>query len=120
MAQTHRTGALKQTMRGAGKPRDFLKIIRNRPRIRGVAYYPPPLHVGPVFAEIRQIPGNQSEWRRPTVKGDMAQFLGVVGAPRDFLKILRGRPRMRDVAYFARRATQESFPRIPIGPEKPD
>ena len=40
-AQTHRAGDLVKYLRVSGKSRDFLKTLRNRPRIRGVAYFAP-------------------------------------------------------------------------------
>ena len=55
-----------------GGSRDFLKILRGRPRISGVSYFgpPPPRKVRPVFAELRQIQRNPIKWRRPTVRGN--------------------------------------------------
>ena len=46
MAQIHRAGDRGQFLRFAEESRDFLQIIRNRPRIRRVAYFGPPRHVG--------------------------------------------------------------------------
>ena len=66
-------GALGKFPGFAGESRDFLKILRILPRIRGVAYFGPPTHarqVHPVFAELRQIQRNPIKWRRPTVRGN--------------------------------------------------
>ena len=58
----------------AEESRDFLKVLRNRPRIRGVAYFAPPSHVEAAFAEFRQLPGNQSKWRQPAARGPWGSF----------------------------------------------
>ena len=101
MAQTHRSGAMKQFLRFPGESRGSLGILLNRPRARGAAYFAPPHQVGPVFDEFRQIPRNQSKRRKSQRAGGMGPFLRSPGGSRDFLKILRGRPRIRGVAYFA-------------------
>ena len=69
MALIHRAVELGQFLRVAGKCRDFLKILYDRPRAREAEYFTPPRHVGPVFAEFRQIPRNPSKWRKPTARG---------------------------------------------------
>ena len=74
MAQPHRAGDMDQFLRFAEKSRDSLEILRNRPRIRRVAYFAPPRHLDPVFAEFRHIPRNRSKWRKPTARGAWAGF----------------------------------------------
>ena len=65
MAHPRRAGALGKFRRFAEKSRDSPKILRSRPRIRGVAYFYPARHVGAVFAEFRQTPRIPSKWRKP-------------------------------------------------------
>ena len=100
MAQTRRAGAPGKFLKSAEESRDFLKIVRNRPRARRVAYFAQPHQVGPVSAEFRQIQSNPSKWRKPTAWA-IWQFLRFAWKSRDFLKILRIRPRIRGAAYFA-------------------
>ena len=45
MAQNRRAGDMGQFLWFAAKSHDFLKILRNRPRIRGVEYFAHPHHL---------------------------------------------------------------------------
>ena len=67
-------GAPKQLLRVTEKSRDFTKLLRNRPLGRGVAYFLNPLHVGPIFAESRQIQRNQSKRRKPAARVTWVSF----------------------------------------------
>ena len=74
MAQTHRVGHMGQFLTFAEKSRDFRKILSNRTRIRGVKYFAPPRHVGPVFSEFRHIQRNPSKRRKPTARATWISF----------------------------------------------
>ena len=74
MAQTHRAGDMDQFLRIAEKSRDFWKILRNRTRIRGVAYFATPPQAGQVFPEFRPTPRNQSKWRKPAARATWISF----------------------------------------------
>ena len=93
-----------------GGSRDFLKILRGRPRISGVSYFgpPPPRKVRPVFAELRQFQGNPTKRRKPTVR-EMTRFLVFAGEHRDPLQTLRDLRRIRGAEYSPSRTAKAQF-----------
>ena len=114
MEKTHRAGGMGRFLRFAEKSRDFLKILRNRPRTRGVAYFTLPRHVWRVFSEFREIRVNGAN---PPL-GGLDQFLRFAGKSRDFLKIICDRPRISGVAYPAPPRHVGPVSPIPTDPEK--
>ena len=68
-AQTHRDWAMKQIQRFDWEPRDFLKLLRDWPRIWGPPYCKQPPPAGAVFAEVWKIAKSLCKRPMPAAMG---------------------------------------------------
>ena len=109
MAQTHRAGARWQFLRFAEKSRCFLKILRNRPLIRWVAYFGPRNKYAPFSPNSdrsREIRVNGATPR----SGALGGVSEIRRAPRDVLENICDWPRARGRIFRHPRAADSPPP----------